>query len=405
MENYNLLTSSRTLALVKYLFFINLFLASFYLTYHQAVQEPLFEGDAIKVEAYPSDTLQHIEFIQQLFDGEIYIAHPLWHICTYSISKLTTLTLEFSAAIVSSLTLLVWALLIYYTLRKTLYTTLKDLAPYRQEFLLLSSTISLFFIAPLVFPPYNHLIARGVGSPNLWHNVTLWTVKPFALLGVLLTFWAIQQQTTKLYILAITTILLSIFAKPSFIIMFLPALVLFFFYKKEFAKPNIKFLLTIITLSVLVLAFQYINTYDFNIKKKIIIDFLGVWSTQTSSISMSLLLVLLLPVLVYKFSPTAQKNDLLTFSWLQVLIGIMLFATFAEEGRQYLHGNFGWSYQIALSLLYIFSMAEFLSSYSLLSKLKRYILLFLFIVQTYIGLEYFYKILLGRNPLYISILF
>jgi len=390
---------------LKYLFFGSLFLASFYLSYHQAVQEPLFEDGAVKVKAFPSDTLPHIKFTQQFFDGETYIAHPLWHICTYSISKLTTLELDLSAALASSLILLVWAFLIYYTLRKTLYTTLQDLAPYKQEILLLASTMSLFFIAPLVFPPYDHLIASGVGSPNLWHNITLWAVKPFALLSVLLTFWALKQQTMKLYILATIAIIISIFAKPSFIIMFLPALILFFFYKKEFAKPNIKFLLSIIMISTLVLLFQYINTYDFNTKKRIIIDFLGVWSTQTSNIPMSLLLVLLLPALVYKFSPTAQKNNLLTLSWLQVLIGIILFATFAEEGKQYLHGNFGWSYQIALSLLYIFSMTEFLSSYSLLSKLKRYILLFLFTVQTYIGLEYFYKILEGRNPLYISINF
>lgn len=216
--------SQQTLNLIKYLLFISLFLASFYLSYHQAVQKPLFEGDTVKVEAYPSDTLPHIEFTQQMFNGEKYISHPLWHICVYTLSKLAAFDLKISSAIISSFFLLLWAILIYFTVQTTLGKKLQKLSYTKRELVFLLSTLSLFFILPLVIPPYDHIIVPNI---NIWHNVTFWTVKPFALLSMLLTFWALKQQTMKLYILATIAIIISIFAKPSFIIMFLPALVLF----------------------------------------------------------------------------------------------------------------------------------------------------------------------------------
>jgi hypothetical protein len=86
-----------------------------------------------------------------------------------------------------------------------------------------------------------------------------------------------------------------------------------------------------------------------------------------------------------------------------VLIGIIYYSSFAQTGRFYFHGNFGWSYMIALSILYLFSIIEFFKLYPTLNWYKKYPLLALLIFQLIVGIVYFYGIFKGENPLFVSI--
>jgi len=69
-------------------------------------------------------------------------------------------------------------------------------------------------IGPFFWLNYYSKIYMGPGSPSVWHNVTLLTVKPLALLSVFYTikFFAFTQYRYFFWAVAIT--LLSIFAKP-----------------------------------------------------------------------------------------------------------------------------------------------------------------------------------------------
>jgi len=242
----------------------------------------------------------------------------------------------------------------------------------------------------------------GQGSPNIWHNVTLWAVKPFALLSVIFIIKAIQTKKNLYYILTILALIASLFAKPSFAIIFLPALAIFALIKNLKDKQFIIFYIILGTLSIAVLLYQFTHTFNSG-DSKVIFDFLGVWSQASQNISLSIILALAFPLLFLLLESKIIHNDYILLSWLQIFIGIMFYAFFAQTGRFYSHGNFGWSYMIAMSLLYLFSIIKFFEIYNQLHVFKRYMLLLLLIIQVLTGIYYFVKVMQGQNPIYIAI--
>lgn len=257
-------------------------------------------------------------------------------------------------------------------------------------------------IGPLCIPWYNKIIYLGQGSPNIWHNVTLWTVKPFALLSMIFIIQAIQTKKNLYYIFTALALIASLFAKPSFAIMFLPALAIFSLIKKVKDKQFIVFYLILVTTSIGILLYQFTHTFNSE-ESKIIFDYLGVWSQSSQNISFSIMLALAFPLLFLFLESKIIYDDYILLSWLQIFIGIAFYAFFAQTGRYYSHGNFGWSYVLAMSLLYLFSIVKFFEVYKQIHRFKRYLLLFLLIIQVLIGIYYFAKILQGQNPIWIAI--
>jgi len=386
--------------ILQIIFFSAILIMSLYLNYHQVFAEAI---DHTTVQSFGSDTIPHIEYAKEYFNNQRYIPHPLWHILIKATSYTLHISMEYSAIIVSSFLLLIWALLIYYTAQKLLNQQ-NNYSYIKYELLLLLITFSIFTVGPLIYPPYSHLIYKGVGSPNIWHNVTLWTVKPFALLSMLFTIWGLQKKKISYYIIAIISVILSIFAKPSFILIFLPSIILLVIDRKYITKSQIYFLLSIIFISVAILLYQYSHTYGNSSKGGIIIDILGVWSNHGSTnIPLAIFLALAFPIIFYILYPKSSDNDFILLSWLQVFFGIILYAVFAEKGAHYSHGNFGWSYRIALSMIYLFTIIEFVKVFFDISIWKRIILLTILFIQVYIGIYYLVHILQGQNPIYIGI--
>jgi len=391
---------SKQITLIKAVFFSSIFFMGLFLTYQQVFGAQL---DQEIVRYYASDMIPHIEFVKQYFDDTKYIPHPLWHILVKGFSVICGLSIEYSAAFVSSSILLLWSVLIYYTDKTLLLDTLQTQTALRKEIVILLLTFFIYTVGPLVLPFYSNLIYKGVGSPNIWHNVTLWMVKPLALLSMLFAVWGMQKQKLLYYGYAIVATLLSIYAKPSFIIIFLPAIYLLMIDRRYISKSNLYFIASLTLFSILILFYQYTHTYSNNTDGGIIIDIFGVWSLGTNSILISISLALAFPLLFYILYPESSKNDLLLLSWLQVLFGIILYAVFAEKGSHYSHGNFGWSYRIALSMLYLFSIIEFCKSFYILNLWKRSSLLILLILQVAIGVYYLVHVLEGQNPIYIGV--
>jgi hypothetical protein len=121
----------------------------------------------------------------------------------------------------------------------------------------------------------------------------------------------------------------------------------------------------------------------------VIFDFLGVWSHQTPNIAISILLALGLPLLITLFNyESVKKNEYIKFSWLLVLFALVLYSCFAEEGGRYHQSNFGWSYNIALSLIYIFTIIEYFKQYFKMPNSVRYSLLAIILYQVYVGAYY-----------------
>jgi hypothetical protein len=344
---------------------------------------------------YLSDTTDHIKYMAKFFwEDNFYIAHPLWHATSFFISLIFSISLGNGSVIASALYVSLWFLLTYLFIKMYI----------KNENLWLFMSISLFLIGPFWLPFYKDgIIYFGVGSPNIWHNVTLWCVKPFALLAVWLTVEGLSRESMKLLFFAISVSIVSIFAKPSFIIAFLPSLLLFAFIQKLHRDKRFLLFYGVLSLiSVLILAYQYLHTFTSQ-DSHITIDFFGVWSISSKNIPLSIVLALFFPMLLTLLSPKLLQDKYMLIGWIMVLVSIFYYSTFAQSGKLYAHGNFGWSYMISLSLIYLFASVKFFEMFKEMESTKRYIILSVFLFQTFIGAYYFFQILMGEHPLFIRL--
>ncbi len=156
-------------------------------------------------------------------------------------------------------------------------------------------------------------------------------------------------------------------------------------------------------LSVLILAYQFTNTYVGDENSSIIFDFLGVWSLYTPSVAVSIMMALGLPFLISIFNyQSVKKNEYIKFSWLLVLFSTILFTCFAESGSRYSDGNFSWSWMASLSFLYIFTLIEYFKQYYVMPAIIRYPLLAVILYQLYVG-WYFLILTFNGVPFNVSV--
>ncbi len=326
-----------------------------------------------------ADTIPHINFIQKYIDGTLYIPHPLWHLGTHYLSQLLGVNYNTGASIFTAFLVTLYAIIIY-----KIAQSLDEYSENNAKWFLI--TFISLAIGPLFIMSFSPRIYLGVGSPSVWHNVTLLAVKPFALLSVFLTIKFFISNKLNYFILAILVTIVSIFAKPNFIIIFLPSLVAYIVLKKYFDKRQLLFALITILLSVAALAYQFTNEFGEGGKSSVIFDFLGVWSMYSANIPVSILMALGLPFLITIFNYTSvKKNEYIKFTWLLVLFSLILFSCFAEEGRNYSHANFSWSWNISLSLIYVFTIIEYFKQYFTMPAIFRYSLLTMILYQVYVG--------------------
>jgi len=126
-----------------------------------------------------ADTTQHIAFLDQYFKGEVYIPHPIWHTGVYYLSRLLEVDYGTGAALFTALLITLYAAIIYKVAQNL------DNHPGSEPKWFLITIITLT-IGPFFIMSLNPHIYMGPGSPSVWHNVTLLTVQPFALLSVFL---------------------------------------------------------------------------------------------------------------------------------------------------------------------------------------------------------------------------
>jgi len=228
---------------------------------------------------------------------------------------------------------------------------------------LLMMTVSSVFIPGLVQNMY-----LGQGSPNVWHSATLLAVKPLAFLAVysLINGDQVSTRGTRYVVILIAT-LMSVFAKPSFIFMFLPALWIFSVIKRKLADRRfMSFLIGLSAVSAVIVALQFIDVYHgpsvySESGSGVQLDFFGVWSMYARNIPVSIVFGLAFPLCVALANPKrVYENEALIICWLMTIFGIIIAATLAESGSRYHHGNFAWSYFLAQQLIFVFSMIEFM---------------------------------------------
>lgn len=313
----------------------------------------------------------HVAAVEQYLMGEIRApGHPLFMLTTAWMSRLTGAAAAHSAAILIAASIGASAIII-----DRMYFGPMLAGPSDRVALSVALLIAVLIATAIWYPPPTPIYI-GQLSPNVWHNPTGMLQKPFALLAaVCVERMVFAQERGRVVVVAGAAIVLSMLAKPAFAMVLLPTLVALVIYvslpqrwrvvpeRVLPASAGVRTALLVLiglTTALLIAQTIYIYMYDRS-WVKIIFAPLVVWSRQSFSIPRSILLAVAFPLAVTALDVRrgVPLRGLL-FAWMFTVTGIAIYALLAEGGRPMLHGNFGWSYQIALSVLFAFSVRSYL---------------------------------------------
>jgi hypothetical protein len=209
-------------------------------------------------------------------------------------------------------------------------------------------------------PSFTWLI--GQFSPNLWHNSTTIFLMPVALIIFFesVKFVENEKDNLKRVLYISVLVLLSLLIKPSFYFVFGPA---FGFLCLLKFRLNPKFwmgLIPIITgLFLLILqTLQIYFFYPYHQDAGFRIDPFFVWNNWSYFIPISIIASIAFPmgVAIVFFNDLKQVFEF-QFSWLMLLIGLIIYSLMAENGPFWIQvsNNFGWQLYIINFILFLIS--------------------------------------------------
>lgn len=204
----------------------------------------------------------------------------------------------------------------------------------------------------------DRLMYFGYIGITSYHNPTIIVLRPLALLQFIYAFLCFQPSglTPRNIMLAGVISALATFAKPSFAICILPAtgiLSMILLAKKQYI--DIKgLILGIIVPTVFVLAVQYLATYHESDSEGILFLPFEVMSKYSKFLLPKFILSILFPlaVLFFHYKDTFSDSRM-RLAWLIFAFGMIYTYFFAESGYRMVHGNFGWSGEIASFVLFM----------------------------------------------------
>jgi hypothetical protein len=286
---------------------------------------------------------------------------------------------------------------------------LSPIADRRDILLRMTLTISAL-VASAIFLPFFNRIYSGQSSPNIWHNPTNALLKPLALISAIyLERICYTRAGPWACVILIATIVAGALAKPAFALVLLPVLISViiatslpprwrFFSENYFTLDDRarKILLTFILLSIVLLAIQGIYIFSVWRGSHIVVAPFAVWSRTSPFIPLSILLAVAFPTAVTLLDRSRSvRLEGLALAWAFLGVALFIRLVFAETGEAMMHGNFGWPYQIALSVLFAFSMRSYYHQAVSAEKGVGFWIASVFLVgHVASGLYYLYQILI-----------
>lgn len=342
-----------------------------------------------------NDYPDHIAFSKAIETGAdipIHIAvRPLWQLFVYGVRMILGVSYEWSAVLVASVVAIVTGMIISAILMNT--------CPNRK--CLVSSvlfSVLLSIAAPIaLFAADDNLHYLGYIGVNTYHNPTINLLKPIALVNLAFAVLFVKSKQTSPLLIVISALFtaLSAFVKPNYLICLLPVLGLYtmYFY---FTKQPIKWKLLLFGFflpGVVIMAGQYLTAYAPN-EPGIIFSPFSVMQYYSNNLLLKFLLSIFFPLVITIFYRKKIKNDgAVILSWMCFIIGALYTYLLAEEGVRFIHGNFGWSGEIALFLLFVAVTRFWLKNYfeTKDDKIKNLIILFVsFTPHVVSGIIYYY---------------
>lgn len=323
----------------------------------------LFAPLVNRLSALANDFLAHQNFAaKMLATHTLQTPHPLLQGSIIMLQQIFPISLAAACTVVVLISIGATVGLIYKLLREYAVS----------EWAAARLSVALLLVAPfqLFFPIDKHLYFGYIGI-NVVHSPTMFLLKPLALLifgFAVMSNAAVDRQFAKTLTICALTTLLCAFAKPSFTIVILPSLALLLAiptFRREVSPTLI--LYGILLPSVLVLGFQYWFSYSaeqvlgtVQEKRNIILAPLAVMTNYSNWLIPKLFLSILFPLAVFFcYARQVLKSQRMVLAWILFAGGASYTYLLAESGRHMIEGNFLWSGQIALWILFVVSL-EFL---------------------------------------------
>lgn len=294
--------------------------------------------------------------------------YPVWHVLTWLAMNVLGCKGRTAVAIVTSGCLVgTWACAAWFFSRK-----------YRESGrdMVRAACTCLVLVMPIWLPFFNPNIVLGQGAPNLLHSPTNVMVK-FLAFPCFMWYAAIMDGIGKdsamrmgVFKLAVLSLLVffATLSKPSFLQMFLPAMVLLSLiklvqYRVAAIKPIAVVAASFVPVGLLIVWQAWLALYSPGSGGTGIgIAFLKVWSTGTPNVFVSMLLGTLFPLTVLLWSLTARKATTAdALAWIMYVVAVSQAAFLVETGWRVWHANFFWAHNLALFFIWFTAIDRFIS--------------------------------------------
>lgn len=283
--------------------------------------------------------------------------YPIWHFCVFFLYRLGCNVEHASAIAAVSLNIVVYGSVLVYYMKKLQCSTGTAVL----------GTTALLLIQP-IWLGIDYAITIGHFSPNEWRNPTTLAVKGVGCISffLLLEILEIKNELNKKYfILLAGANILSVLAKPSFLQMFIPGIGLYMIielilHRKSASDLFFKYCKIASTFipAVVIMFFQYLLMFD---ESGIGISWLEFWSRFTKNIGISMLAAFAFPIYVIAidFKRLKKKTCVRLVSCIQI-VAWLEGAILVETGETRTHGDFVWANSLAMFLVFIIAIKEFI---------------------------------------------
>lgn len=262
------------------------------------------------------------------------------------------------------------------------------------------ATLSLFIVSMIVQPFIQ--LYFGIGTPNPWHNPTYLFARPFSIVAFiyfvkLYKEYKIGTNYFKSIIGFSVFSFLSAWAKPSFLMVFVPTSIFFLLVilietRGSSLKFSIQVGLSYIPSAVVIMI---LNKILFSSEASMVFSFENQWYLNTNSIIVSVILGMAFPIYIFahNFRSLDYKDGLAIVAY---FVSGFEVAFLTESGARAAHGNFYWGYYYAMFFCFMLSI-EKLFFENRMNKRETYIAWGLFFLHFISGIIYFmYYLLTGE---------
>ncbi len=311
-----------------------------------------------------SDYDEHLKHVEEVRSGIFKVVHPLFHLVSALLA--TLFGTQWGVIFVILMTQITTGYLVYRILDGA-----GQRLPQPSNLKLLLMTFALLIVAPLNLWSFPKLYFSYYVT-SMYHNPTYQMLKPLALLLFIMSSKMLnfeqRNQTKYLKYLFMTVLVgaLATFAKPSFTIILLPALLMaIFFYRNHLDFRFTAFYYFIFAFLLTAIVFgQWFLLYNLSVQGEgVVFEPFTLVLKREPSIMLLVLKFLascLFPVAVAAlFFREFIKSRALILAWCCYGVGMAYFLLLAESGSRNSHGNFGWGASVSLFIVFVYS-ASFL---------------------------------------------